>query len=334
VPYAAVVVQIAAAVQDPSTSTLPRRAGSMRRTSHMDVHFLGEHRLELVGRARDLRTGVGGAAESLGEAQIRAVLGPTRQLEAIEPMPEADVSGLLGVPVSGGFRAAVDRVVPAQSEQHTPLYLLLDDLPVVALISGYATLYLGDGPRVRSQPGEGDRAGPRSDICAGWRGDGLMMRAIASEGSVPTPVGPAAPVLEPSDDPLAWHLVPKLPAGAMRRRRLIDVARDDDDLVVSAMFRDTHVDSQGIETVLHEYELAMDVDAETMIVRGCAARPRTLPWPECPAAAASAERLAGQSVEGLRRLVRQEFRGTSTCTHLNDLLRSLADVDVLARALF
>jgi hypothetical protein len=119
----------------------------------------------------------------------------------------------------------------------------------------------------------------------------------------------------------------------MRRRRLIDVAPNGPLLQVAAMFRDTHVDQEGDETVLHEYELEMDVDIESMVVRRCQARPRTLPWPECPAAAASARRLEGHAVEELRAFVRTDFRGTSTCTHLNDLLRSLADVTVLVQAL-
>jgi hypothetical protein len=36
---------------------------------------------------------------------------------------------------------------------------------------------------------------------------------------------------------------------------------------------------------------------------------RALPWPECPGATASARRLAGTPVAGLRRRVREEFRG-------------------------
>ena len=60
---------------------------------------------------------------------------------------------------------------------------------------------------------------------------------------------------------------------------------------------------------------------------------KELPWPECPAAAASASRLGGQPVANLRDVVRQEFTGITTCTHLNDLLRSLADVATLADAL-
>ena len=63
------------------------------------------------------------------------------------------------------------------------------------------------------------------------------------------------------------------------------------------------------------------------------ATPRALPWPECPQAAASASRLVGQPVGELRDFVRQDLSGTTTCTHLNDLLRSLADVATLAAIL-
>ena len=54
-----------------------------------------------------------------------------------------------------------------------------------------------------------------------------------------------------------------------------------------------------------------------------------LPWMECPGAVASAERLSGMPIAELRTRVRREFTGTSTCTHLNDTLRSLGDLEVL-----
>ena len=57
--------------------------------------------------------------------------------------------------------------------------------------------------------------------------------------------------------------------------------------------------------------------------------PRVLPYVECPSAAASAARLAGQDLDALRERVRADFVGTTTCTHLNDLLRSLEDVRAL-----
>jgi hypothetical protein len=331
------MARIDAAVQNPSRHTLARRTNSVRRTSNMDINFLADGRLELVGAARDLWTRSNGEPEVLGVGQVRALVGPTRLLERLDTTPVVQADGLLGTSVSRGFRAGVDRAVPHHRDLHSPLYLLLDELPVAALISGYAMLYArNDGPLVADGPSadqETPRRGPASDICSGWRSEGLMMQAIAAGEGIPTPIGPVAPRLEATDDPLAWHDVPALAAESMRRRRLIDVAGLGESVLVSAMFRDTHVDPDGIETVLHEYSLEMEVDAVTMIVRRCHATPRTLPWPECPAAAASAGRLAGHSVSDLRALVRTDFHGTSTCTHLNDLLRSLADVGVLTESL-
>jgi hypothetical protein len=59
------------------------------------------------------------------------------------------------------------------------------------------------------------------------------------------------------------------------------------------------------------------------------ATPRVLPWQECPGAVASAERIAGMTLSDLHFRVRQELSGTTTCTHLNDLLRSVADAEAL-----
>jgi hypothetical protein len=149
---------------------------------------------------------------------------------------------------------------------------------------------------------------------------------------MPVPVGPSAPTLESPDDTDAWHEIGALARGAMRRRRLIDVTRTDQ-LDVRAMFRDTHVDAQGDETVLHEYALTATLDPSSLIFTACDAVPRVLPWVECPVAAASATRLIGHGVAEVRSMVRSELRGTSTCTHLNDLLRSLGDVGALAAQL-
>jgi hypothetical protein len=58
-----------------------------------------------------------------------------------------------------------------------------------------------------------------------------------------------------------------------------------------------------------------------------------LPWPECPAAAASAGRLVGHPVTDIRGVVRQDLRGVTTCTHLNDLLRSMGDIGAMTATL-
>ncbi len=92
-------------------------------------------------------------------------------------------------------------------------------------------------------------------------------------------------------------------------------------------------DEDGVETVLHEYTVKGNADAGSGRIVSVAARAQVLPWLECPGAVASAERLAGMELSSLRPTIRNEFVGRSTCTHLNDSLRSLADISALAREL-
>jgi len=114
----------------------------------------------------------------------------------------------------------------------------------------------------------------------------------------------------------------------MRRRRRIDVYEASAGRVgIDAMFRDTYVRGDGVETIIHEYTLAAVVDADTGVIVESRATPRVLPWQECPGAVASAERIAGMTLQELHFRVRQEL--SSTCTHLNDLLRSVADAEAL-----
>jgi hypothetical protein len=174
----------------------------------------------------------------------------------------------------------------------------------------------------------------QADLCAGWKAGGTIMQGFA-ENNPPVVTGPDAPSLDDGDDPLAWHEYPgPLPEHGMRRRRRIDVLAVDDRAsgalvwAIDAHFRDSYVDDEG-ETVVHEYTVIARVDITTATVLEAAATPRVLPWFECPEAAASAGRLAGRTLESLRAGVRAEFLGASTCTHLNDMLRALADVAVL-----
>jgi hypothetical protein len=235
------------------------------------------------------------------------------------------VDALLGGQVASGFRAVVAQHLPDLERRRTALFLLLDDLPVATLISGYA--YQLDpeyGPKIRVPA-------PPRDLCAGWAGGATMMAAIDAGEPLPLATGPPAPVLTNGDE-WAWHELPALPPVSMRRCRLLDVWYAGG-LQVDAMFRDSWVGPDGIETVVHEYTTAALLDADNHTFVEIEASPRVLPWPECPAAAASAQRLLGTPADDLRARVRAEFIGTSTCTHLNDMLRSLADVPALARQL-
>lgn len=320
---------VPAAMASPSIGSIPRRPNSIRRTSNIDMH-LGPDGLTLHGSARDLVTRDASTTTVTSEAAVTASVDPAGVLARLVAEPDhGDATRLVGVPVSGGFRRAVHDAYPDDVAAGTVTALLLDDLPVATLISGYARLYSGD------IPADASRDGMQADICSGWREDGTMMRSVRSGAGVPVTVGPPAPEIQADLDldPLGWHAIGALADGSMRRRRLVDVHVDGDELLVRAMFRDTHRQVGGAETVLHEYTLTATVDVASGIFRACAAVPRVLPWVECPVAAASAERLVGRHVDAARDVVRSELRGTSTCTHLNDLLRSLGDVGALASTL-
>jgi hypothetical protein len=170
------------------------------------------------------------------------------------------------------------------------------------------------------------------DNCAGFADGGTIMLQIDDTGRAPVVTGPLASSLERAGDPLGWHDLPGLPPHAMRRARRTDIVTGPVTRV-DVLFRDSYVRADGVQTVIHEYTVAVEVDTAAGVVLRCEATPRALPWVECPAAALSARRLAGVPLAGLRRHVRKTFGGTSTCTHLNDTLRALEDVpDLIAAA--
>ncbi|MGE0384183.1 MAG: DUF2889 domain-containing protein [Gammaproteobacteria bacterium] len=319
-------------IHAPTGGTPPRAPGSVRRTSTVDAirprGVNGE--LVLVGRARDLVTPIDGAAFVHAEAAVRAEVDfmngrALTRIDADPALPGADA--LLGVPCSTGFRAAVDGIVPQGSERLSPLYLLLDDLPAASLVSGHAVIYAGMFP-VQEQA----QRLQQPDLCSGWRTGGTILADIDSTGLSPVVTGPLAPSLLNARDPLAWHTFGPLPANSMRRSRRMDVARTEA-IEVDMLFRDSHFSFAGVETVIHEYTVHARLEPGSLRIIDIAAEPRALPFVECPEAAASAKRLAGELVAGLRPRIRAEFLGPSTCTHLNDTLRSLEDVRALAALL-
>jgi hypothetical protein len=244
-----------------------------------------------------------------------------------EPAP-VPLDGLVGRKASSGFRRAVDELFEEQDRTASLLYQLLDDLPTAFLVSGFALVAAGiNAPRASVQ------LQTRADICAGWATGGTILRGTEQLGHVPHTTGPVAPSLD-SDDLLAWHQLDPLGPHATQRRRRIDIWPVDDSpsspLAVEGFFRDSHVDGDGQETVVHEYLVVAELERDTLAFRECRADIGVLPWVECPAAAASAGRLAGTRPHDLRARVRETFTGVSTCTHLNDTLRALAALPALA----
>jgi Protein of unknown function (DUF2889) len=337
-------------IHAPTVGTPLRAPGSLRRTSTIDMlrpdGLFGP--LVLAGRARDLLTDRNGGGTAVGVSACtgRVDFMAGRLLTGVTSEPDRPgLQALLGQRVSSGFRAAVQAADPDLAADDTLLNLLLDDFPVATLVSGHAigAGMTGNGRTVLSlaeatgQPrAEGIPPGfaPSSarpafirNLCAGFADGGTIMNGVDTHGRPPVVTGPEAPELM-TDDELGWHERDALPPGAMRRSRRMDL-QPGPLAAIDVLFRDSHVDDEGLETIVHEYTVSASVDTAAGVLVSCAATPQVLPWVECPAAAMSARRLVGAPVAGLRQLVRETFLGTSTCTHLNDTLRSLEDIPAL-----
>ena len=311
-------------------ATPPRRPRSVRRTTSIDItrHEGQLDPVYLDGHGRDLATEADGSITELRDVGLSATVElVSRVIRHIEAEPAvAGMARLAGAPAMSGFRSAADEVAPQLRAQRDLLYTLIDDVPVATLISGHALSASGLLGKV-SQSGYM----PVANQCAGFVTGGLLMNMF-EDGDPVIVTGPDAPSLDDPGDPQAWHPMAPLPVHGMRRRRRLDVYDVDGGgsmMQIDAMFRDTYVRGDRQETVIHEYTLAATVDPDSGEIVTAQAVPRVLPWQECPGAVDSATRIIGMTLSDLHFRVRNELTGITTCTHLNDLLRSVADAAAL-----
>ncbi len=261
-------------------------------------------------------------------ARVDAATYGLLELEADVPDPRLDA--LVGATVAAGFRRRLVEALPDDRDRTSLLGLLLDDFTGAQLVAGYDSVHHQStgGPKAKLIPVIDIRS--RIDLCAGWADDSALIEGLRHDGEVPVVTGPVAPVLEAVDDAESWHPMAPLPPGSMRRRRRLDVfTAVDGEHRFEAHFRDSHVADDGEETIVHEYLVTGAVDAATRTLVAVDATARVLPYVECPGALGSAAQVVGWSLDELRRRVHRELVGTSSCTHLNDTLRSLADLEVL-----
>ena len=315
----------------PVVATPPRLARSVRRTSTIDsIRPAGPAGVVIViARGRDLHTSQGDEVV-LDAAQFEAVVSAGRVLESLEH-PDRRLQHLVGLSVASGFRAKIQEVVPDEALGLTPLHLLLDDLPGANLVAGYAMQRHASWTEHRIPVAH---LAAVSDLCAGWATGATILDTVEKTGSVPIPTSALVP--PDLDDSAGWHERPPLPEGAMRRARRLDIMSDDPDettLRFDAHFRDSYVDADVGEGAVHEYSLQGRFDPSDHTITSINAAAHVLPWLECPLALDSVDRVLGLPTDDLRAHVRGTFIDTSTCTHLNDMLRSLADLPRLAAPL-
>jgi len=306
-------------VQTPATTLV---TGSLRRTSTIDTHPAGTGDSDVDLRARDVVAGQDGV-EVLGETRVRAHL-TQRVIDAISATPpDGRLARLVGNRVGPGFRSSVSKFLPGEARRASRLNLLLDDWVGAALVSGYSVQHAAIvlGVEEKLPAGTADRM---AGICAGFAPEASLIGYARRNDTIPSVHGPVAPPLD------GLHPVDALRAHGMRRFRRLDVVpAEADSADFHAHFRDSHRDGEGVETIVHEYTVAGSVDTSTRTITSVTADVRVLPWQECPGAISSAERICGMTLSELRERIRVEFVGTSTCTHLNDTLRCVADLDAL-----
>lgn len=312
--------------QQPVQSSPPLAAGALRRTSTIDTHPAADFDSDVDLRARDVVARESGTVDVLDEVRVRAHLADRVIDEITGDHP--GLARLVGQRVGPGFRSAVGRLLPLEVQSASLVHLLLDDWVGAALVSGYAVQHASilAGSEQELPEGTADRM---AGICAGFAPDASLIDATRRLGTIPSVHGPVAPPLDFG----GVHEVQPLRPHGMRRYRRLDLHRPaGGSAVFDAHFRDSHVDGEGVETIVHEYTVAGTVEVPTRTVSAVTADVRVLPWLECPAAIGSAQRVRGMTLSQIRDRVRGEFVGTSTCTHLNDTLRALGDLDALIAA--
>jgi len=330
------VTDLIPAPSDPVVAPPARRPGSVRRTSTVQMSWpggLGTPELLLECRARDLLTPVDGAPRVLAAADLTVVTGRERDIQSIDADPPvAGLQRLVGVRAGSGLRGAIARELPEEVEGGTPLYLLLDDLGGATLIAGYTYFRWADVfPEMRRRIESGPTR-VMQGTCSGFRPGSIALKDDGTLSHVRQNTARTASLVDPSD-PTGWHELHEHPVIGMRRARRIDVWADEGLIQVDAWFRDSVWTPEGHEEAIHEYQILGSADLATGTLASVHAVPRVLPYAECPGAAPNAAWMAGTELRALRTKVLEQIRATDCCTHLNDGLRALAEVPVLAASL-
>jgi hypothetical protein len=204
------------------------------------------------------------------------------------------------------------------------LFQLLDDFAGASLVAHWVWSRW-------SQTWSG-RSSPTVNVCAGFAAGASSLLESGLPDSLNASSTRVLP-LENPEDPEGWHVMPLQVGPQMRRARRIDVWREADKIEVDAGFQDSCSAPQGERMAIHEYRVHAEVDASNGILVALQVQPLVLPFPECPGASIKATRLIGKNVAEFRSAVIEALPATLGCTHLNDVLRALADVPLLAQSL-
>ncbi len=306
-----------------------RRPGSIRRTTSIDSNWPNgfDEPWEMSGRARDLLTREDGSVAELATGSFQILTSPRREVLAIETDPShPGAAALIGLRAGGASRATIAAQL---GDLHgSPLYQLLDDFAGASLVAGWIRTRWPEHPSTAKHV-----AAPPAhlmiDICAGFAAGASSFKpdgTIDTAGQSSAEVGP----LEDPADALGWHPMPSQAGAQMRRARRIDIWREGGRLKVDTGFQDSGSEPSGGRSAVHEYRVLAELDPETGELVAIDTFPLVLPYRECPGAALETPRMLGRKVADFRTEIVSTLPSTLGCTHLNDVLRALADVPALA----
>ena len=320
----------------------PRPAGSVRRTTSIDVEWPDGIQGERImhGRARDILspTGATDDATVLAEARMEARVSDDRTITGLAASPApAGLSGLVGQRGGNHLRMVMGELIPELIADSDPLYLLLDDISGVSLISNWGwSLWQPNWMETLDSAMRGDKLkdflAARVNVCWGFQPghsslalDRLTMPSNSVDGGE----------LRNPADPGGWHEFPATGKVSMRRARRIDVWREtDSDIIhIDSAFQDSAPRPVGTRAALHEYRLSATLEPDTLRLLSLDIDPRVLPFHECPGAITNAKKLIGTPLADIRAAVLAQLRGPAGCTNLNDALRALGEVPALVKQL-
>jgi hypothetical protein len=320
-----------------------RRPASLRRTTSIDTDWpdgVGRP-MRMRGRARDLVTPAGG-----GEGRVAAddwteiLASPMREIMGIKAIRHAEaLQEMVGLRAGGHLRGVIARLLPEEHARTTAMHLLLDDFSGASLVAGWAwSRWETDWmDRVREEAaatgGEAPAVRKMEGICAGFApgAPSLNPDGTAIRGQSATVVRP----LPNPEDPQSWHPLAAQEGVGMRRARRLDVWFEDGQVRMDVGFQDSATSPKGAQEriAVHEYQVSASADPETFELLSIEVDPRILPYSSCPSASPRARVMEGVDLRGFRLDVLDKLPGAKGCTHLNDVLRSMADAPNLARSL-
>jgi hypothetical protein len=331
---------MAEAPRNPYGHSPLRRPHSVRRTSTLVTTWPdGRGALRRMhGRARDILTrGAEDDIEVLAAGEFEARVDDARVIRAIESRPPSpQMPALVGARGGGHLRAVLREVVPLERDTGSPLYLILDDISGASLVGAWVMLRWLEPAQMQAlreqfERGEGAFGRSMENVCIGFATGSTAL----DRNGTPHPEQNCCPVVSLANpaDPSGWHEYDEPEEMSMCRARRIDVWLEDDRVCAEAYFQDSGSQPDGSRVAVHEYVVNATAERDTGVLLSLRAEPRILPYRECPSAPDNIGRLIGVPIGELREQVIERLPGNLGCTHLNDVLRSLAEVPALVAQL-